>query len=64
MHKINKKENEIHYTWEKLKPLKNFNQVSNNDESKTQYVTRIQKQFSIPKEVLTQWLFEHYHNEL
>ena len=51
-----------HQTWKSLKPNKNFNTWSPDDESPKEYFERINSEFDIPLEVIEQWLYPHFYN--
>ncbi|WP_223788950.1 hypothetical protein [Marinicella meishanensis] len=50
-------------SWKDLKPQKDFNQFSHNDESLEEYYQRLKTRFNIPKPVLKQWLFGLYYDQ-
>lgn len=49
-------------SWKALKPLRNFNELDENDETKKECYERLKNQFHIPLEVIEQWIYPHYYN--
>lgn len=49
-------------SWKTLKPLKNFNQLKDTDESERQCYERLSDRFNIPFDVISQWIYPHYFN--
>lgn len=50
--------------WKQLKPLRNFNEFSPDDESVDQCFDRLSKAgFRIPHSVIEQWIYAHYYND-
>jgi hypothetical protein len=49
-------------SWKELIPMKNFNCLSESDETVDEYYLRLQDRFSIPLDVLKQWLYSLYYN--
>lgn len=50
-------------SWKALKPNKNFNRISDSDESLCDYHLRLNSRFNIPIEVLEQWLYNLYYDK-
>lgn len=50
-------------SWKKLKPRRNFNQISIDDESPRDCFVRLNRMFNIPIEVIEQWLYKHYYDQ-
>ena len=49
-------------SWKALKPLRDFNQLRESDETVQEYCLRLRPRFNIPLEVAAQWLYGLYYN--
>jgi uncharacterized CHY-type Zn-finger protein len=50
-------------SWKKLKPLRNFDEFKESDETKLECYNRLKNKFNIPLEVIEQWIYPHYYNK-
>jgi len=49
-------------SWRALMPRRNFNQISDSDETEFEHYSRLKPEFNIPLDVIDQWLYPHFYN--